>query len=79
MPVTTSLEKVQGGRSFTLHINNLYLQPVSVDISITGADKARSQHSIIGSGATQNVEKLAAGESVSITSEGYDPVKLTVQ
>jgi septal ring factor EnvC (AmiA/AmiB activator) len=79
MPVTTSVEKTQGGRTFTLHINNLYLQPVSVDVAITGANKTRSQHNIIGSGATQNVEKLAAGDNVVITSEGYDPVKLTVQ
>jgi hypothetical protein len=79
MPVTTSFEKVPGGRSFTLHVNNLYLQPVSVDITATGGEKTLSQHSIIGSGATQNVEKLVAGENVVITSEGYDPVRLVVQ
>lgn len=79
MPITTSFEKAQGGRSFTLHINNLYLQPLSVGVSISGGEKPRSQYNIIGAGATQNVEKLAAGETVVITSEGYDPVKLTAQ
>jgi hypothetical protein len=79
MPITTSLEKAQGSRNFTLHVNNLYLQPVSVDTSITGGKAPRSQHDIIGTGATLNIDKLAAGENVVIASEGYDSVKLTVQ
>jgi septal ring factor EnvC (AmiA/AmiB activator) len=79
LPVTTSLEKTQGGRNFILHLTNLYPQPVSVDIAITGMNKTRSQHSIIGGSATQNVDKLLAGENIVITSEGYDPVKLAVQ
>lgn len=78
MPITTSLGKAADGRSFTLHLTNLYPQPVSVDIAITGADKTRSRHSIIGGSATQDIDKLAAGDVVSITSEGYDPLKLTV-
>jgi multidrug efflux pump subunit AcrA (membrane-fusion protein) len=79
MPVTTSFERIRGGDNFTLHINNLYQQPVSVDVSVTGTKRTRSQHDIIGSGATQNVDKLAAGENVVITSAGYEPVRLTVQ
>ena len=79
MPVTTSFEKIHGGRSFTLHISNLYLQPLSVDISITGPEKTRSQSNVIGGGGTLAVEKLAAGENVVIASDGYDPVNLTVQ
>jgi chromosome segregation ATPase len=79
MPVKTSLEKVHGGRSFTLHINNLQRESLSLDVAITGANKPRSQHIIIAGGGAQNVEKLTAGENVAITSQGYDPVKLTVQ
>jgi hypothetical protein len=79
MPVTTSLEKAPGGGTFILHVNNLYQQPVSVDIAVIGGKKSRSQHNVIGSGATQNVELLASGENVVITSAGYEPVKLTVQ
>jgi len=79
MPVTTSLEKVHGGRSFTLHINNLNVQPLSVNVSITGPDKARSQTNIIGASATLNVEKLAPGETVVIASDGFDPVTLTAE
>jgi len=79
MPVTTSLEKGHGGRSFTLHINNLYMQPLSVDIAITGPDKTRTQSNVIGAGGTLLVDKLAAGESVVVASDGYDPVNLTVQ
>ena len=78
MPVTTSFESVHGGRSVTLHINNLYLQPVSVDVTITGSDKTRSQLRVIGGGAMLNVENLAVGENVVISSDGCDPVYLTV-
>ena len=79
MPVTTSFDKNKDGRSFTLHVNNLYRQPVSMDINISGVNKSRSQHEIIGSGGTQKIEKLVAGENVIITSAGYDPLNLYVQ
>jgi septal ring factor EnvC (AmiA/AmiB activator) len=79
MPVTTSLEKVHGGRNFTLHINNLYLQPLNLTIAITGAGKTRSQSNIVGAGATLDVEKVAAGETAVISSDGYDPVNVTAQ
>jgi chromosome segregation ATPase len=79
MPVKTALENAKGGRSYTLHLNNLQPDLLSVDVAITGANKPRSQHIVIAGGGTQNVEKLAAGENITITSQGYDPVKLTAQ
>jgi hypothetical protein len=85
MPVTTSFESSQWGSSFsthsgfTLRINNLNPQPLKVDITVTGAGKTRTQSNTVAVGATVNVEKLAAGESVVIASEGYNPVRLTVQ
>ena len=78
MPVTTSVEKISG-HNFTLHITNLYPQPVSVDVAVNGSNKPRSQHAVIGGNATQNIERLSAGDNVQITSDGFDPVKLTVQ
>ena len=39
MPVTTSFEKVHGGRRFTLQIKNLYLQPLNVTVTVTGSGK----------------------------------------
>jgi uncharacterized phage infection (PIP) family protein YhgE len=79
MPVTTSFEKGHWSSAYTLHINNLYQQPVTVNLTITGPDKTRTQSSVIGAGGTLNVEKLAAGDKVAIASDGYDPVNLTVQ
>lgn len=79
MPVTASVEKIHGGRSFTLHVNNLYVQPLSVNITITGSGKTRSQSNVIGTGATLDIEKLAAGDNVTIASEGYEAVKATAQ
>lgn len=79
MPVTTTFEKDRGGQNFTLHISNLYLQPLTVNTAITGSARPRSQSNVIGGGATLNVERLTAGEQVAITSEGDDPVNLTVR
>jgi hypothetical protein len=78
MPVTTSLEKTHGGRRSTLHINNLYLQPVTVVITVSGP-QTRSQNNVIGGGATLSVEDLASGDNVVIASEGYDSVNVAVQ
>jgi hypothetical protein len=79
LPVTTSFEKVAGGRSFTLHVTNLYAQPLNVSIAITGAVNTRSQKNAIDGGATLDVETLTAGENVVVSSDGYDPVTLSVQ
>jgi hypothetical protein len=79
MPVTTSLERANGGQSFTLHISSVSLQPVSVNIAVTGNEKARSQTNVIGAGATLDVKKLAAGDNVVIASEGYDSVNVIPQ
>jgi uncharacterized phage infection (PIP) family protein YhgE len=77
IPLTTSIDKHAG--SYILHIRNLYLQPLSVDISISGPDKTRSQTNVIGGGETLNVDKLAAGENVVVSSDGYDPINLTIK
>jgi DNA repair exonuclease SbcCD ATPase subunit len=87
MPIKTSFEKILGGpfeivsaaRSLTLHVNNLYLEPLSVDIAITSAGNTRSLSRTIEAGATLNIEKLADGDTVVISSEGYDPVSLTAE
>jgi hypothetical protein len=79
MPVTASFEKLDGGRDFTLHINNLYPQPIRVDVAVGGADAKRSQSSIIGGSGTFDIRRLTAGDSVVIASEGYAQMALTVQ
>jgi peptidoglycan hydrolase CwlO-like protein len=76
LPVTTALERGQGG--YVLHVNNLYLQPLSVNVTSSGPGGTRSQSNVIGGGATLNVDKLAAGDQVVVASEGYDPVKVPV-
>jgi len=78
MPITTSLEKTHGGRSFTLHVNNLIQQPVSVAIAVSGP-QTRSQNNVIGAGAALKVEDLAGGDDIIISSDGYDPVNVFVQ
>ena len=87
MPVATSVEKAQGslfswagsGGSLTLHINNLFLDPLTVDIKISGPATTRELSTTLPGGAAVNVEKLTAGDKVVISSESYDPVTVTVQ
>jgi hypothetical protein len=79
LPVTTRFEKVEGGRSFTLHVTNLYVKPLDVSIAIAGAVNTRTQKNSIEGSATLDVETLTAGESVVISSDGYNPVTLSVQ
>jgi len=79
IPVTASFERFNGGRNFTLHINNLYPEPISVDVAVAGATVKRSQSGVIGGSGTFDVEKLTAGESVVIASSGYASMNLTVQ
>ncbi|HEY1763618.1 MAG TPA: hypothetical protein VGF85_01765 [Opitutaceae bacterium] len=77
IPLTTSLEK--HGGSYTLRIKNLYLEPISVDVSISGPEKTRSQTNVIGGGEALAVDKLALGDTVVVSSDGYDPINLTVK
>lgn len=79
MPVTESFEKAYFGRGFTLHVNNLNQQPLSVSLTINSQGKARSQSNVIGGASTLNVENLAAGDTVAIASDGYDTANLTAQ
>jgi septal ring factor EnvC (AmiA/AmiB activator) len=79
MPVTTSVDKSHGDH-FAVHVNNLYLQPLSVNITISGGqDKGRTQSNVIGAGGTLKVDNVAPGASVVIASDGYDPVTVTPQ
>ena len=78
MPVAATFEKTRGDH-FTMHVNNLDQQPVTVNVTISGGGKTHSQTNVIGAGATLNVEKLSAGDDVTVASDGYEPLKLTAQ
>lgn len=80
MPVTTSFEKEKWGHGLTLHVNNLQQQPLTVNITIEGTDNnTRRQSNVVGAAGTLNVEKVAAGDRVTIASEGFESVNLTAQ
>ncbi len=86
LPIRTSLEKVHGspfelvnGRSsFTLHINNLFLEPLEVDLTIIHGERNVSQSNTIAGGATLALEKLASGDKVTIGGDRYEPVNVAV-
>jgi hypothetical protein len=79
LPVTTSFDRSHGGDTFILHIKNLYLEPVSVKITVAGNGKSRSQSNILGPGASLDVGRIVAGEAVTIASESYDPLTVSPQ
>jgi len=85
MPIVTSFERKLWGynftlkRSYALHVSSLCPGTLSLFITITHEQRLRSQSSEVESGATTVVDDLAPGDKVSIDSEGYDPVNLTVQ
>jgi septal ring factor EnvC (AmiA/AmiB activator) len=80
MPVTTSFEKEHWGRGITLHVNNLTQQPLGVDITVNSrGNPPRAQAHVIGPAGTLNIDKLLAGDSVVVSSDGYDTLNLTAQ
>jgi hypothetical protein len=50
-----------------------------VNLTVSSQGKSRSQSNVIGAAATLNVDNLAAGDTVVIASDGYDPVNLSAQ
>ncbi len=87
MPIRTSFDRPRGAlleavgarKNVTLQIINLFQAPLSVDIAVTEGEDNRSQSITIAGGATLSIQKLQAGDRVVITSEGYEPVNLTVE
>jgi hypothetical protein len=78
MPVSTSFERTHGER-FTLHVNNLTSQPVTLNMTINDDGKTRNQSSVLGASASATVEKLREGDTITIASDGFDPLHLTAQ
>jgi septal ring factor EnvC (AmiA/AmiB activator) len=79
MPATASFEKESWGHGLTLHVNNLSQKPLTVNITIASQENTRRQANVIGAGATLSVEKLSAGDKVSVASDGYESIELTAQ
>jgi hypothetical protein len=79
LPLTTAFEKSFWDQGFMLHITNPGSTPLTVRVTFSGADKARSEKGVIDGGATLNVGNLPAGENVVIASDGFDPLNLTAR
>jgi septal ring factor EnvC (AmiA/AmiB activator) len=79
MPIATAFKKGFFSSGFTLHITNRNPDPLKVNVAIAGSTKTPPKSATIESGATYDVDDLPAGANVVITSDGYDPVNLTVR
>jgi uncharacterized protein YhaN len=67
-------ELVSGHSSYTIHLANLSLEPVNVDLTIVTAGHTIAQSNTIGGGATLNLERLAEGAKVTIAADTYESV-----
>ncbi len=85
MPVATAFEKSSWSSAFSmnpvyrLRIDSRSPDSLGVFITIVQGVGTRSQSGTIASGGLLTVDKLRVGDKVTIDSEGFDPVNLTVQ
>jgi multidrug efflux pump subunit AcrA (membrane-fusion protein) len=79
LPLITTFEKSFWDQGFTLHINNLGVSTINLKIKISGVDAPRAEMTALDAGATVNVEHLHPGENVALSSDGFDPINLTVR
>jgi septal ring factor EnvC (AmiA/AmiB activator) len=79
MPVAATFKKAFWGGGFTLQVRNQNPAPLKVSIAVAGSEKTPPNSATIESGSTYEVENLTAGANVVITSDGYDPLNLTVR
>jgi septal ring factor EnvC (AmiA/AmiB activator) len=77
MPVVTTFKKGFLSSRYTLHITNQKSAPLTVNVAVDGTEKMATTR--IESGSSYDVDDLAAGANVAITSNGYDPLNLTVR
>jgi multidrug efflux pump subunit AcrA (membrane-fusion protein) len=79
LPLITTFEKSFWDQGFTLHINNSGASTITLKIKISGGDAPRAEMAVLDAGATVNVEHLHPGENVALSSDGFDPIKLTAR
>jgi septal ring factor EnvC (AmiA/AmiB activator) len=77
MPISTEFKKSFFGSKFTLLVTNL--NPDTLNVSITVAGRNAPVTAAIKSGATFDVDGLAAGTNVVIAGNNYASVNLTAQ
>jgi septal ring factor EnvC (AmiA/AmiB activator) len=79
LPVAASFEKSFWGGKYTMHVRNMNPEPLNVTVSVAGQDKVPAKSAVIAVGETYNLGGLAAGTSVVIQGEGYDPLTVTAK
>jgi septal ring factor EnvC (AmiA/AmiB activator) len=77
MPISTEFKKSFLGSKYTLLLTNLNPDPLSVSITVAGRDAPVA--ATIKSGATFDVDGLAAGTNVVIAGANYASVNLTAR
>jgi uncharacterized phage infection (PIP) family protein YhgE len=77
MPIATEFKKSFWGSSYTLHVTNLNPDPLVLSITVAGRNAPIA--ATIKSGATFDVDGLAAGTSVAIAGGDYASVNLTAR
>ena len=80
LPVKASIVQSSWDRtSYTLTVTNLRFDPLKVDVTTCEDGTEKTQTSVIAKGGTLEIGKLSAGCVLTIASEGFDPMYLTVR
>jgi len=79
LPIAATFEKGFFSRKFTMSVKNTGSEALKVTVASAGNDKAPLQAATIEAGGTLKVEDVAAGASLVIQSEGYDPLSVTAK
>lgn len=76
VPVSATFEKAFFGSHYTLHMKDVGHDALDVTVSVDGSARPASK---IQPGSTTEVGDLKDGQTVMISSEGYQPLSLTVK
>jgi len=79
MPVAAAFERAFFGGRYTLHLRNQNPGPLKVTVTVDGSENPPTRSAVIPAGAALDMDSLREGQNVVVTSDGFDPVDLTVK
>jgi hypothetical protein len=79
LPITTSLDRHAANAGYNLLIQNQAKTPLRLAITVTANGRSKNLSPVVDGDHRFTVTGLAPGDTVSIVSDGYDPMNLTIK
>ncbi len=76
LPVSATFDKALFGSHYTMHLKDTGSGPLEVTVSVNGSARPATK---IQAGATADIGDLKAGDTVQVSSAGFQPVSQTVK